>query len=139
MKCAIGVLALTLLTSSAHATPCEVANILFGPIKFDIIKYDGYETAVVRSATFDDPSKNFRAILGEITVDRGSFAVRNTEHVVVGAISPELRIESLDDTCDKSAVIEFVKAKRNTYIILNGDTPVGTMEGRFPINSFGVD
>lgn len=129
---------LAALASPAQAASCEVADILFGPIQLDVINYDGYETAIVRSATFDNPKKNFGAILGEITVDRGGFAIRNTNQIVVGTISPKLQIEGWDDACDKSSVAEFVRAKQGSYIILNGDRPVGTMAGRFPANDFGV-
>ncbi|MER9886825.1 hypothetical protein NKJ48_14230 [Mesorhizobium sp. M0114] len=117
---------------------CQAADILFGPVRLDIIRYDGYETAVVRSATFDDPKKNYGAILGELTVDRGGFSIRTPDQVVVGTISPELRIKGWDDSCDTKSVAEIVTARAGTFIILNSNRPVGTIEGRFPKNDFGV-
>lgn len=117
---------------------CQAADILFGPVRLDIVRYDGYETAVVRSATFDDPKKNYGAILGELTVDRGGFSIRTPDQVVVGTISPELRIEGWDDSCDTKSVAEIVAARAGTFIILNSSRPVGTIEGRFPKNGFGV-
>lgn len=123
---------------------CEVAEILFGPTNFDILQYGGeeadpdYETAIVRSATFDNPKKPFGAILGEITVDRGGFAVRNTKHAVVGVISSQLILEGWDNVCDKDITVEIVPVKSRSFVILSGGSPVGTIDGRFPKNSFGV-
>lgn len=51
------------------------------------------------------------ALLGEITVDRGGFAVRNRKNGVIGVITPAM----------------------------NGSSPVGTIEGRFPKNGFGIN
>lgn len=120
------------------AGTCEAADILFGPVRLDIVEYDGYETAIVRSATFDDPLKIYGAILGELTVDRGGFAIRNVGHVVVGTISPDLKIEGWDDACNLKRGAEIIPVKEGTYIILNDGQPVGTIVGRFPENGFGV-
>ena len=130
---------------SLAQTKCEAADILFGPIAFDILEHgndqqaDAYESAIVRSATFDDPDKPFGAILGEITVDRGSFAVRNINQVVVGVIGTDLSIEGWDDVCDKTSHAEFVPVRPGSFMIYNGKSPVGTLEGRFPKNTFGVE
>lgn len=123
----------------AAAATCEVAEILFGPIQLDIVEYDGYETAIVRSATFDDPLKPYGAILGELTVDRGGFAVRKASQLVVGTISPDLKIEGWDDVCDSESDVEIIRAKEGAYIILNNNQPVGTIAGRFPKNGFNVE
>lgn len=135
-----GFLTLAILTAAtpAYSESCQIADILFGQISLDIIPYDGYETAVVRSATFDNPEKYFGAILGEITVDRGAFAVRTTGHVVVGVITPQLHIEGWDDVCDKKSNVEIVKVRDGSYTILSDNDPVGTISGRFPDNGFGV-
>lgn len=117
---------------------CQIADMLFGSVRLDVIKYDGYETAIVRSATFDEPSKNYGALLGEITVDRGGFSVRNPNQVVIGVIGPDLQIEGWDDVCDKKTLVEIVAVKKQTYVILAGGKLVGTIEGRFPENGFGV-
>lgn len=121
-------------------TSCRVAEILFGPIQLDKIHYtDGdYETAIVRSATFDNPAKPYGAILGEITADRGGFAVRTTNQAVVGVISPDLLVEGWDDVCSKSSKVEIVPVKSGNYLILNDNRPVGTIAGHFPKNGFGV-
>ena len=124
---------------------CAIAEILYGPIRLDIVPHTGsegagdYETAIVRSATFDDPTKNFGAILGEITVDRGSFAVRDINQLVVGIITPELKIEGRDEACDTNREVQFVRASEGAYITLSDGQPLGTLDGRFPANGFGAE
>jgi hypothetical protein len=126
------------LAFPAIAGSCRAANILFGAIRLDVIKYDDYETAIVRSDTFNDPSKNYGAILGELTVDRGGFAIRDDNQVVVGTISPNLIIAGTDEACNKKSVATIVQAKKGIYVILNNGRPVGTISGVFPKNDFGV-
>lgn len=121
----------------APAQSCEVAQVLFGDIQLDIVKYPDYESAIVRHANFNDKKLNSGAIKGEITVDRGSFAVRNTNNEVIGIISPQLAIEG-QDGCDKAARIVIKRTAKDVFTILSGNKPVGTIAGRFPKNSFGV-
>jgi hypothetical protein len=123
---------------SAVASSCQIADIMFGDIQFDILVRPDYETAIVRSATFKDPRKNFGAILGEITVDRAGFAIHDHNQVVVGTISSKLVIEGFDDSCDRHQRVVIKPVQPGAYMIINGDTPVGTIKGRFPKNAFGV-
>lgn len=117
---------------------CQIADIMFGDIELSIVPNEDYETAIVRSATFKDPKKNFGALLGEVTVDRGGFAVRDPNQVVVGTISPKLELEGWDDACDKRQRVMIRRVQSGAYVIMNGNTPVGTIKGRFPKNGFGV-
>jgi len=138
--CAVSLLAAPLPAQAA----CSVADILFGPIRFDILPYfaaDGsldYETAIIRSDTFDDPARPYGSILGEVTVDRGGFALRTPAQVVIGAISPELEIEAWDDGCAEGPSGSFIRAKDGVWVIMAGDGPVGTLAGRWPKNDFGL-
>jgi len=120
------------------ATACDMAKILFGDVSLDIIPASNYETALVRNASFDTKDQNPGAFRGEITVDRGGFAIRNSNQVVVGVISPALEVEGWDDSCDKQTKVLIKRVQPNVYVILKGKTPVGTIKGRFPKNSFGV-
>jgi hypothetical protein len=123
---------------SAVASSCQIANIMFGDVQLDILAHPDYETAIVRAAMFKDSTKNFGAILGEITVDRGGFAIRDRNQVVVGTISPKLVVEGSDASCDKQQRVAIKPVQPGVYVIINGDTPVGTIKGRFPKNTFGV-
>ena len=127
--------------SPAYAqSSCQIADILFGPIMLDKIFYPdgGYETAIVRSGTFDNPNKPYGAILGEITVDRGGFAVRTAAQVVVGIIGPDLKVEGWDDVCSKSSKTIIAPVNAGNYVTLSDNKPVGTISGFFPKNDFGV-
>ena len=124
------VLAIFLSGPARAQDACAVADILFGEIAFDIIPYDGYETAIVRSATFEDPEKNYGAILGEITVDRGGYSVRTPNQVVVGFVTEDYGIESTDEACSMDA--RFVEAEKGVWVIMNRGRPMGTLQGRWP-------
>jgi hypothetical protein len=126
---------------------CRIADILFGKIRLDIISRSDYEAAIIRSvemtggprsSTVHDPQRAYGRILGEITVNRGSFSVAGIDQVFVGAISPELVIEGRDKVCGDSRMVIRPAIQEGGYVILNGENPVGTIEGRFPKNSFGV-
>jgi hypothetical protein len=86
----------------------------------------------------DNSTKNFGAILDEITVDRGGFAIRDRNQVIVGAISPKLTVEGWDANCDKQHQVVIKPGQPGVYVIINGNTPVGTIKGRFLKNDFGV-
>ena len=126
------------------ADACDVANVLFGKISLEIIPHtyqsDHWESALIRNnEIFGSEKENSNAIRGEITVDRGDFAVRRANQEVVGYIFPDLRIDGGDDDdCDKKKKVVIKKVKQGIYVILNGDTLVGTIKGRFPLNPFGV-
>lgn len=142
--CLIVVLACSPLPSFGQGS-CEVADILFGPRSLDIIQHKDennsldYETAIVRSDTFDNPKENFGAILGEITVDRGGFAVRNNNQVVVGIITPDFVVEGWSEACSGKRKLEIVRVRPQSFILLSDSDPIGTIRGRFPKNSFGVE
>jgi hypothetical protein len=128
-----------------YADACDVASVLFGKIELEIIpqrnerhKGEHWESALIRNDSFESKDENMGAIRGVITLDRGSFAVRKPDQVVVAIIFPTLEVEALDDDCDKTKKLVIKKMKQGVYVIINGDTPVGTISGRFPANSFGV-
>lgn len=135
---ALVALAILALAGPVQAASCQVADILFGDVQLDILKKDDYETAIVRSGTFNNPKKNYDALLGEITVERGGFSVHDPNQIVVGSISPKLVVEGDDDVCDKRAKIVIKPVQPGVYVIMNGASPVGTIKGRFPKNTFGV-
>ncbi|MCW1919321.1 hypothetical protein NX862_11180 [Rhodobacter sp. KR11] len=142
MRLFLSTLVLAFLTASpvfAQST-CQVAEILFGPIKLDKVIYPdgGYETAIVRSDTFDNPDKPYGAILGEITVDRGGFAVRTPAQTVVGVIGPDLKVEGWDEVCGGSSEVVIAPINKGNYATLIDNKPVGTVSGFFPANDFGV-
>ena len=118
---------------------CDVAKIMFGKIELQIIPHQGYESALIRHADSRDNRHIVGALLGEITVDRGGFSVRNRENVVVGVISPAMQLEGWDDSCAKMNKIVIRKVQSGAYVIMNGNSPIGTIEGRFPKNGFGVN
>lgn len=137
-------LALPILLSwliPAHAqSNCAMADILFGPISLEKLYHPlgDYETALVRSDAPDDPDKPFNAILGEISVDRGGFAVRTPSQVVVGTISADLVVEGWDDGCSAFKDMLIEPEEGGGYTLYSGDDAIGSIKGFFPMNDFGV-
>lgn len=136
------VFAEALASVSSKPSPCTAAEILFGATSLDILSHKAdfgeWESAIIRSASFEDPSKPSGAILGELTVDRGGFAIRNIRHEVVGVISPSLHVEGWDDECATDEA-EIVPVREGSFIVLNGGRPVGTIEGRLPAHDFELE
>lgn len=110
-----------------------MADILFGEVSFDILPhhadFGSWESAIIRSSG---------AIVGEMTVDRGGFAVRTTTQEVVGVIDPDLRIEGWDEACSMPEA-EIVPVREGSFLILNGGRPVGTIEGKLPQHGFELE
>jgi len=129
-------LAVLVVATTGSAQACAVTEILSGDVQMDIVAYKDYETALVRHASFKDEKLPFGSIKGEITVDRGAFAVRTTHQEVVGTISPSLEVDG--DACEKQAPVTIQRRQRNVFTVLSRGTPIGTISGRFPRNSFGV-
>ena len=135
---------LAVLVSPANAGDCRIASIMYGGISFDVLPHFNeagtldYESAIIRSAVFTNEEKPFGAILGEITVDRGGFAVRTPSQEVVGVVTPDFALEGWDDSCSVTYSVEIVPVKKRIFVILSDRGPLGTIEGRFPKNTFGV-
>jgi len=73
--------------------------------------------------TLQSGLKSPDGLLGEITVDRGGFAIRDRNQVVVGAISPELTVEGWDANCDNQHQVVIKPVQPGVYVIINGNTP----------------
>jgi hypothetical protein len=131
-----------LAETSREPSPCRAAEILFGPVSFDILPHKAdfgdWESAIIRSASFEDRDKPSGTILGELTVDRGSFAIRTIQQEVVGVITTSLGIDGWDEQCatDKA---EIVPVRDGSFIVLNDGRPVGTIEGRLPAHAFELE
>lgn len=139
LKMCLSAILPVIVPTPTMAASCEIAKVMFGNTKLEIVDHGGYESALIRNNDFNNREQNFGAIRGEITVDRGALAVRNAQGVVVGTISPQLQIEGFDQVCDKSKPVMVRWVQRSVYVIVNGDDPVGMIKGRFPKNGFGVD
>ena len=122
----------------AHASNCQIANILFGKVRMEIIPHsnDGekYETAIVYGADFDSKRFAYEKVVGQISSKErdGSLPIANVDGVIVGSISRDLRIEVLDDGCDKSDHLQLHKVSPTSYAVMSGNSIVGTIDGRLP-------
>jgi hypothetical protein len=129
--------ALLFAAAIGPAQACAVTEILSGDVELNILVHKDYETAIVRHANFNDEKLSFGSIKGEITVERGAFAVRTPNQEVVGTISPALVVEGVDG-CEKQSPVIIRRNQRNSFTVLSRGTSIGTISGRFPRNSFGV-
>lgn len=135
---ALALLIVFTAVAAADASDCQIANILFGKVRVEIIPHnnngENYETAVVFGADFD--SKRFASgrIVGQISSRErdGSLPIKNIGGVIVASISRDLRLETLEDACDKNSRVQIRKVSPTSYAVMNENSIVGTIDGRLP-------
>jgi len=113
---------------------CKLADVMFGQLELDIIKHEqGYESAIIREASFNHPRFTHGQIRGELILDRGDLIlISDVSMTQVGFIQGDLTIDNTEPPCDPNGGVRLVKAEEGFYLILNGNTPVGTIKGRLP-------
>lgn len=126
------------------AQTCEIADIFFDKVRLDIVpKYEDadpkrlrYEYAIISYAGFDAPEV-YGALKGRVSPERAGFAVYGVNGVEVGFITRHGELQSTSKNCDRTVYIFIKKVEDEIYVVINGNTPVGTIQGRFPKNDFG--
>ncbi|WP_155888501.1 hypothetical protein [Inquilinus limosus] len=126
------------------AQTCEIADIFFDEVRLDIVpKYDDddpkrlrHEYAIVSYAGFDAP-KVYGALKGRVSPERAGFAVYGVDGVMVGFITPSGQLQSVSKNCDRTTYLSIRRLRDEIYVVVNGKTPVGIIQGRFPRNEFG--
>ncbi|KQU22074.1 hypothetical protein ASG63_22595 [Methylobacterium sp. Leaf94] len=120
-------LVLILAVGSAEAA-CGIAQVFGGKVEVDLVQKDGYQYGIVSSANFDT-KEIYGALRGRITVERGPLAVYDRDGVVVGTL-PKKPGPFQSDGC--AGNLRLVQAEKNTFLIMNGQAIIGTMQGALP-------
>jgi hypothetical protein len=121
-------------TSAARAEGCNIADVLFGKVRIEIIQHKDYETGIIFGNDFDSKKFSYDKILGQIaSAERdGSRTVSDANGEPCGTIEQNLTIDTSNtncNSCDKTPVT-LRKVPPNSYIVMrNGAQIVGTISG----------
>lgn len=139
-------------TSVADAKGCNIADILFGKVRIEILPHKepngtvSYETGIILGNDFPEVGRSkfdYMKILGQISsAERdGSRAILDVNGERCGTIEvmdergrplPEMVIDTSDtdcDTCDKTPII-LRRVPPNSYVIMRHNEIMGTISGR---------
>jgi hypothetical protein len=126
-------------STEAVAEGCNIANVLFGSVRIEIIKHSDYETGIVFGNDFD--SERFRngKILGKIepwgTASSTLRRIENANGDICGVLTTDLTVSTDDAECANcnKQPFELRKVSPNSYaVVLKSGKIVGTIEGRLP-------
>jgi len=138
---ASSVVVLTLLSSNAISASgqCNVADMLFGDVRIDLIQYDGYQTAIIFGNDFNSNKFQCGRILGMISAPErdGSRAIRDLNGTRCVTITEDLEIDSEDG--ETSIVGKLRKISKKSFVLLSDDESIlGSIEETFQVNSIQI-
>ena len=122
-------------TQLARADGCNIANVLFGKVRIELIQHQGYETGIIFGGDFDSQRFAYEKILGQIASPErdGSRAILNANGERCGRILEDLSIDISDAECGScsKAPINLTKVSPNSFaVVIKGGSIVGTINGR---------
>ena len=123
---------------SALAEGCNIADVLFGKVRIELIPNKEYkfETGIVFGNDFDSKRFSYGKILGSIRAPErdGSRRVDNVNGDLCGIIEEDLTVDTSDSSCTSCNKAPFVikRLSPKAYAIIEGGTIRGTIEGRLP-------
>jgi hypothetical protein len=121
-------------SGTAQADGCNIANVLYGKVRMEIIPHTDYETGIVFGDDFDSKRFSDGKILGQIAgAERdGSHRVSDVNGEVCGIIESNLSIDTSEANCGSCAKTQIFlrKVPPNSYVVMSGGTIVGTISGR---------
>jgi hypothetical protein len=134
--------ALAVLTTSAQANGCNIADVMFGKVAIELIQHKGYDTAIIVGKDYPavgtskfDALKG--AIYGQISSPErdGSRKITNADGDICGSLGADLVIDTVDSDCsgcDKTPVTLQKVPKLDGYVVVRRGSIMGTIEGRLP-------
>ena len=136
------VLTCMISTTRAYADDCNIADLLFGKVRIELIQHHkpgfaGYETGVIFGNDFDSKRFYYERILGRIASPErdGSRLIRDVTGNFCGVIQKDMRLDYPNGncaTCDKDASVGLRKMAPSSYAVIQNKKVVGTVEGRLP-------
>lgn len=126
---------------ASFAQGCNIADVLFGKVRIEIIldKQYNFETGIIFGN--DSSNEKFRSgkILGKIepwgTASSTARRIDNVHAELCGVLAKNLVVDVSDsdcDKCDKSPIL-IKSVTKTSYVVLRKDGKIlGTIEGRLP-------
>lgn len=126
---------IALLWAGTANADCNVADVLFGKVRIEIVQHEGYQTGIVFGADFDSKRFSYDRILGYIQSPErdGSRGVRDVNGEACARILKSLVMEP-EETCEKCARATYrMQSLGKGYAILHPDGQIlGTVQGALP-------
>ena len=140
------------LTNAAHAKGCNIAEVLFGKVKVEILPHKepngviSYETGIIFGNDYPEVGRSkfdYMRILGQINSPErdGTRRILDVNGELCGVIEvmdergrplSELVVDNSDadcDSCDKTPII-LRRVPPNSYVAMRHDEIMGTIRGR---------
>lgn len=125
----------------AFADGCNIANILFGKVRIEIIqdKQYNFETGIIFGNDFSNEKIRNGKILGKIepwgTASSTARRIDNVDGELCGVLAKNSVVDvSVSDCekCDKSPLLVKSVTKTSSVVIRKDGNILGTIEGRLP-------
>jgi hypothetical protein len=132
---------LSLCATSALAEECNIANVLFGKVRIELIphkeeqRFKGYETGIVFGADFDSKRFSYDKILGRISPPErdGSRRISDVSGEPCGEITQSMQIVPEDCQGCAKGPYALRRVTNSSYVVLHPNGSIlGTVEGRLP-------
>jgi len=132
------VIAATLIAASlmsVNAEECNIANILFGKVRIELIPHKDYETGIVFGNDFDSKRFSYYKILGQIASPErdGSRHISDVNGEPCGEVTQNMQI--VPENCQgcSKGPYPLRKVSNSSYVILHSNGSIlGNIEGRLP-------
>lgn len=122
-------------SGNAQAEGCNIANVLFGKVRIELIQHSDYQIGIIFGGDFDSKRFDYYRILGRIDAPErdGSRRIVDVNGELCGIIESDLRIDLSDaecTPCSKRPV--HLRRVGSNYVVLQEGTIMGTINGSLP-------
>ncbi len=122
--------------SGAYAEGCNVADVLFGKVRIELIQHRDYQTGVIYGNDFDSKRFSYYRILGQIMSPErdGSRRISDVNGEVCGVLLDNMTIDTSDSVAPSGNISAKVQRISSVaLVVLHGDGGIaGTITGRLP-------
>ena len=130
----ISVAVILFFNGTASADGCNLANIILGKVRIELIPHDGYETGINFGNDFDSKRFSYYKILGQIASSErdGSRRITDVNGELCGVLLKDLNIDTSDGVCAgcSKEPKKLIRISPKAYGVMVNDSIMGTIEGR---------
>ncbi len=128
-------------TGLAHAEGCNIADLLFGSVRIEIIPHNTdagkYETGIIFGNDANGGNFSSYKILGQIDPSQrdGSWPIMDVNGELCGNLQSNLRIDTEYASCVGTwckIPMSLRRVTTSTFVVLSNGSIKGTVEGHFP-------
>lgn len=125
-----------MLTSGASAEGCNIADILFGKVRIELIRHKDYSAGVIFGDDFDSKRFSYYKIVGQIASPErdGSRAISDVSGQPCGTLQRDLKVDTefVDCPSCSKAPVSVRRVTSSSFAVISGGAIVGTIRGALP-------